>query len=95
MATIKIETGTASKTTTGVERALDVTVDLTVGRAHVSGDVTLLPAEDGRPCYERWGVLDNWMDGRLIRALEALEKDTRSETINAIEAAAAAKCGRP
>lgn len=94
MTTYTIETGAASKTTTGVERGLDVTVDLAIGAIHVAAGVTLLPAADGRPIYERWGSLENWMDSRLIRALDALGTE-RGEAIDAIEAAAAERCGRP
>ncbi len=68
--TTKVIAGDATETTTGVERGLDVPVTVTLpdGR-EVEGEVTLLPAEDGRPTYESWGEPDHWVDGRLLREL--------------------------
>jgi len=85
-------------TTTGVERGMDVTVAAVLpGYDVIEVEVTLLPAEDGRPVYERWGTtLDHWMDGRSIKILHAVLSGPRlSDAIDAIEAAASAACGRP
>lgn len=89
--------GAATETTTGVERGMDVTFAARLpSGATVEGEVTLLPAEDGRPVYESWGALDNWMDSRSIKQLRAeLSGDDLSNAISAIEAAASHACGRP
>lgn len=89
--------GEATETTTGVERGMDVTfaAHLPSG-ATIEGEVTLRPAEDGRPVYERWGSLDHWMDARSISALRAaLSGGEFADAIDAIEAAASRACGRP
>lgn len=90
--------GSATKTTTGVERGLDVTVSVTLpsGRT-IECDTTILPAEDGRPVYERWGSLDHWLSGGVIRALrtEYAGRDDMGDAIDAIEAAASRACGSP
>jgi hypothetical protein len=88
--------GEATQTTTGVERGMDATVSVWLPGATIEVDVTLLPAKDGRPVYERWGTLDHWMDGRSIKILHAALSGPRlSDAIDAIEAAASRACGRP
>lgn len=82
-------------TSTGVERGIDVDVNVTVGEAFRSASVTLLPAEDGRPVYEAWGAPDHWLDGGTLRVLRALDHDTYRAALNAIEAAASRAAGRP
>lgn len=96
MTTYAIETSAATETTTGVDHGMDVTVVLTVSGRHTRGDVTLLPAADGRPVYERWGDdVSCWMGRDLIQALRGLDAGVRSDAIDAIEAAASRACGRP
>jgi hypothetical protein len=96
MTTTATVIGEATQTTTGVERGMDVTVSARLPGATIEVEVTLLPAEDGRPMYERWGALDNWMDSRSIKLLRAAVSGSNlSDAIDAIEAAASAACGRP
>lgn len=98
MTTMTVTAGAASKTTTGVERGLDVTLTVTLpdGR-EIEGEVTLLPAADGRPEYESWGSADQWVESRLLAAVRAAYPDYREfrEALSEIEAAASAECGLP
>ena len=59
----------------------------------VDGEVTLLPAADGRPGYGAWGQPDHWVSAGLLRALEALSEETRRRALSEIEAAASAAAG--
>lgn len=76
MAIIKsIETGIATKTSTGVEGGVDVCFDATLDDDTVlSGEVTLLPAEDGSG-FASGGAPDNWLDGLTLAALKKLDHD--------------------
>jgi len=70
---IKVYASNARPTTTGVEAGVDVDVSVTLpdGR-EIDGEVTLLPAEDGRPRFEAWGSPENWMSWGLLRDLRAM-----------------------
>lgn len=87
MANIKsIETGIASKTSTGVEGGIDVCFDATLDDGAVlSGEVTLLPHEDGSPGYGAWGAPDNWLDGHTLQALRELNGSEFTDALNMIE----------
>lgn len=93
-----VTAGTTRETTTGVERGrdVDVTVVLPDGGV-VEGEVTLLPAEDGRAVYERWGDPANWVDGRLLRALRAAYPDHGEfrAALGELDAVAGGAAGRP
>lgn len=92
MANIKsIETTIATDTSTGVERGKDVGFDLTLDDGRVlSGEVTLLPHEDGRPGYGAWGEPAHWLEGRTLSVLLKLPDDEFTEALNTIECACAA-----
>jgi hypothetical protein len=93
--TYTVEASHPRPTTTGVERGVDVDVDVygADGDIVCSGGVTLLPAADGRSHYESWGERSNWMSSELVRWSDAQEDDIRARTD--IEEAAAAAAGRP
>lgn len=63
--------------------------DVCVEVGTVEGEVTLMPAEDGRPMYERWGSLENWMSSRLVALVNSMDDYERDELIARIEEAAA------
>jgi hypothetical protein len=78
------------------QTAVLVTVTLPDGRA-VTGEVTLLPAADGRPVYEAWGEPSAWVEEGLLRALRTAypaRRDFRA-ALEEVEAMASAQCGRP
>lgn len=79
-----ITTRIATKTSTGVDNGVDVGFDLELEGETISGEVTLLPHEDGRPGFGPWGAIDNWLDGRTVQRLNKLDDDTRSDAIEAI-----------
>jgi hypothetical protein len=87
-----IETTLATDTSTGVEGGKDVGFDLTLDDGTVlSGEVTLLPHEDGRPGYASWGAPDNWLDGATLaklRKTDLLDSEFRN-ILEAIEGACA------
>ncbi len=95
--TLTVTAGEASKTATGVERGLDVGVTVTLpGGRVVEGEVTLLPAEDGRPVYESWGEPSMWVSGKLLAEVSrAYDGDEFRAALRAIASAAARRCGRP
>lgn len=98
MTTTTVEVmGEATKSTTGVDDGMDVSFLVTLpDGSTIDGEVTLIPATNGRQEYVSWGDLTNWMDGRSIEALRAaLSGDDLRETINAIEAATSHACGCP
>jgi len=64
---------------------LDVVVTLADGRS-LTGEVTLLPREDGSPGYAIWGAPDNWLDGRTWAVVRDLPN--YREVLDAIESAA-------
>ena len=79
---------------------VDVTVTLPGGRV-VEGEVTLCPAEDGRPRYESWGgSVDCWVSDGLLSELDILrnaegDPDDWRAAIDAIESAASEAAGQP
>jgi hypothetical protein len=77
------DTGASSRRGPGV----DVDVTITAGPT-VRGSVTLLPHEDGRHGYGRWGERSHWIDGRLLSDLEKLGHDVGG-VLDAIEESAA------
>lgn len=89
MAEIDVVAGVASKTTTDVERGIDVDFSLTLDGEEMDGEVTLLPHEDGRRGFGRWGSVDNWLDGATVRRIRDLDRDTWSDVLSAIETACA------
>jgi hypothetical protein len=93
--TITATAGTSRPTTTGVEGAVDVPVTLQIAGRTVRGEVTLLPADDGRPVFERWGDADHWVSGDLLRELRELPHHEYRDALTTIEAAASKAAGRP
>jgi hypothetical protein len=89
---ITVEAGSARPTSTGVERGMDVRFDATIGDVELSGEVTLLPHEDGRRGFGRWGTVDNWLDGRTVATLRAMPDDVWSDALDAIATACGARC---
>jgi len=79
-----ITTSIATKTTTGVKNGVDVSFDLEIEGETISGEVTLLPHEDGRPGFGSWGDIDHWLDGRTVQRLHKLDDDTRRDAIETI-----------
>ena len=86
---IKVVAGTASKTTTGVERGIDVDFVLTIDGEEVDGEVTLLPHEDGRPGYGAWGDADHWVESNVLGLIRALDHYDYRQVLSEIEAACA------
>lgn len=84
---MQITTSTATKTSTGVNNGVDVSFDLELEGDTISGEVTLLPHEDGRPGYGAWGQIDHWLDGATVQKLNKLDDETRSDVIETILAA--------
>lgn len=83
---VSIETGAATKTSTGVDGGIDVCFDATLDDGTVlSGEVTLLPREDGSPEYGAWGAPNNWLDGRTLAALRGLDGQDFTDALNMIE----------
>jgi len=81
---------------TGVARGVDVDVRVTFpdGRT-LDGEVTLLPALQGRPRYESWGQPGNWIDGRLLTELQKFDGIHFREACDVIEEAASIEAGTP
>jgi hypothetical protein len=82
-------------TDTGTRRGVDIDVSVTLpdGRV-IDGEVTLCPAEDGRPVYESWGPsADFWVSGKLLQELFSVE--AYRDTLDAIESAASDVAGHP
>lgn len=99
MTGINVSASNPRPTSTGVARGvdLDVVVEFPDG-LEARGEVTLLPAEDGRPEYDSWGRPDHWVCGPLLEALEnASGGDQRvlRDMLGEISAAAAAVAGAP
>lgn len=104
MSQIQIQASNARPTTTGVNGAVDVNVHVTLpdGR-EVRGEVTLCPAEDGRPVYESWGGgADHWVSGGLLAELYAvaegdtgIDREALRTMLREIEAAAQEEAGAP
>lgn len=96
---LAITCGEPRPTTTGVEGGVDVPVTVyTPNGATLSGEVTLAPAQDGRPVYQAYGQSpDQWVSGALRDGLDAAAegKGTLREYLEQIESAASAKAGRP
>lgn len=87
-----IETTVATDTSTGVDGGKDVGFDLTMDDGTVlSGEVTLLPHEDGSPGYGAWGAPDNWLDGATLSRLRKLPDYEFTAILNAIESACSAQ----
>jgi hypothetical protein len=84
------DTGASGRQGPGVD--LDIKVTLPDGRV-LDGEVTLLPAEDGRPKYAVWGVPENWLDSRTWRVVRELPN--YREVLDAIEVAAVDAAGVP
>jgi hypothetical protein len=88
--------GNARPTDTGVRRGVDVNVTVVLGDRTIEGEVTLLPAVDGRPRYEAWEAgPDNWVSGGLLGELHALSDVKFGEALDEIEAAASEVAGSP
>ena len=83
---VAVKVGVARKTTTGVE-GINVRFVLTLDGVEHDGEVTLLPHEDGRPGYGRWGDRNHWLDGRTVALLREREDD--GDILDAIEGACA------
>lgn len=60
----------------------------------IEGEVTLVPAQDGSPTYEAYGMDPNaWISAPLLSALsDALDGEAFSDALREIRAAAAAQC---
>lgn len=96
----KVEAGTASETSTGVDRGIDVDFtlyyqteemrDQGIDQTMIEGEVTLLPNADGSPGYSAWGSVDNWLDGRTVAHLRKLDSDDHTDVCSAIIEATAA-----
>lgn len=77
-------------TATGVERGVDVDVVVSYRGKEFVGEVTLLPHEDGRPGYGRWGSTDHWVSNGLLADLQGhCDEDELARSLDVIEAAAA------
>jgi hypothetical protein len=96
---ITVNAGESRPTTTGVEGAVDVPVEVTLPDGRVVRDeVTLCPAEDGRPCYESWGTADMWVGGELLAELYAAyegDDGARRDALSELSAVAGNAAGRP
>jgi hypothetical protein len=77
--------GAATKTTTGVERGVDVDFTLTLNGEDIDGEVTLRPHEDGRPGYGSWGDAANWVDGAVLARIRGLDHHEYRQILLAIE----------
>lgn len=85
---IIIGTSNARPTSTGVDNGVDVNVTLIVDGVEHRGEVTLTPAQDGRPTFEAYGSDPSmWVSGALWGIIRDLP-DYRS-VLSGIEARAA------
>lgn len=76
-------------------RAVDVDVDIMVdGEIVASGEVTLLPAEDGRAVLEPWGDRDNWCSANLLRYVDTLDDGEGRDILDRIAGEAGALARR-
>jgi hypothetical protein len=93
---IAVSASNPRATSTGVERGVDVDFELILpdGRK-LSGEVTLLPSEDGRPVYRPWGAPDNWIDGRTLDVIRDLNTREWDEVVDAIEFETSRVAGAP
>lgn len=95
---INVTASNARETSTGAsyKGVAGTDVDVRVRLPHgdtISGEVTLLPREDGLPGLSAWGGPDNWVSGKLLQALYASypDADDLTEALSVIEAEAAAQ----
>lgn len=80
-------------TDTGVDGALDVDVEIAVDGCEFAGEVTLVRRDDRREEWAAWGGRDHWVQGALLRALDAHLSDRRvKDVLEEVEAVAAEAC---
>jgi hypothetical protein len=79
------DTGASYKGVPGTD--VDVSVTMPDGSV-VTGEVTLLPRENGQPGLTSWGDPGNWISSGLLAALKRLDGADFSDALDAIEAAA-------
>lgn len=84
--TVNVIASNPRPTTCDYRGGYDVDVTVSIGGCVLpAGEVTLAPAQDGRPCYEAIApYADGWVSGALLASLSSLEGEAFHDALRTI-----------